>query len=159
MAKSSILPCSQATSRAHAFKSVTNFRYSARLSASSSIRRMYEGWIVASMRPPSGSDIIRPRILLIANGRPETLRTAVAPNATTMSGRMIVRSRSSQKRQRSISYALGRLCRRRFPRNSNLKCLTALVTKTILRSFQASANAVARTPPAGPTNGLPGLSA
>ena len=48
--------------------------------------------MVASIWPPSASDMTRPQILLIVSGRPETLRIAVAPNATMTSGLMIERS-------------------------------------------------------------------
>ena len=37
-------------------------------------------------------------------------------------------SSNSHRRHILISLALGRLCSRRLPRGSNLKCLTALVT-------------------------------
>jgi hypothetical protein len=47
-----------------------------------------------------------------------------------------------------ISYAFGRLCRRRLPRISCLKCLTALVTNTSSRSIPACLRAPSRIWPA-----------
>src|SRR5215467_542669 len=44
---------------------------------------------------------------------------------------------------------------RRFPRGSQLKCLTAFVTYTVERSMPAASRARSRTRPAGPTNGCP----
>src|SRR4051812_33456104 len=44
---------------------------------------------------------------------------------------------------------------RRFPRSSNLKCLTAFVTYVALRSMAASVSARSSILPAGPTNGSP----
>src|SRR5262245_56268599 len=45
---------------------------------------------------------------------------------------------------------MGRMCRRRLPRISCLKCFTAMVTKTSVRGIPASASARSRTRPAGP---------
>ena len=62
-------------------------------------------------------------------GMPLTLSKMIQAGLPTMSfGSIAEISCSSHHRQASISLALGRLCRRRLPRCSNLKCLTALVT-------------------------------
>ena len=45
------------------------------------IRELRLNWLM----PPPGKGSTRPRILLMESGRPETLRTAVAPKATTIS--------------------------------------------------------------------------
>ena len=68
----------------------------------------------------------RPRTLLMVTARPVRPRAAVTPRATIVDGLTRLRSWSSQILQRSISYVFGRLCSRRLPRISCLKCLTAL---------------------------------
>src|SRR5687767_1006938 len=67
-------------------------------------------------------------------------------------------SSSSQTRHAAISAPFGRSWRRLFPLARHLKCLTAFVTKTRLRSIPASASASSNTRPAGPTNGCPARS-
>jgi|ERR1700722_695704 hypothetical protein len=74
-----------------------------------------------------------PRTFETLTVRPNKLRAAVAPNATTRAGFTISRSRSFHQRQ----------------------CFTALVTNTALRSMPASVMARSSTRPAGQTKGLP----
>ena len=54
----------------------------------------------------------------------ETDSAAVAPRQTRMAGRRIATSASSHGRHAFVSEIEGFLCRRNFPRGSNLKCLT-----------------------------------
>ena len=68
---------------------------------------------------------------------------------------MSASSASSQGLHAETSEARGFLCSRRFPRSSNLKCFTALVTYTSERSIPASTRARLSSFPAGPTNGCP----
>ena len=70
----------------------------------------------------------RPRLAAMGVGCPRRLRAAVAPMPRIAAGLTSARSISSHQRQASISPASGRLCSRRLPRHSYLKCLTALVT-------------------------------
>src|SRR6185437_1010275 len=115
-------------------RSSTKRRYSAAFSASPRSLSSSEGWIVTKSGVPSASSPGWPRSLEIVTGRPIKLRAAVAPSATIAPGWTRPRSISSHHLHRSISCASGRLCRRRLPRCSYLKCLTALVTKTLPRS-------------------------
>ena len=69
-----------------------------------------------------------PRGKIRLHQKPNTHCAAVAPMAITRSGLRILSSRSYHCRQARISGVLGFWCRRIFPRGTNLKCLTALVT-------------------------------
>lgn len=66
--------------------------------------------------------------------RPMSDRAAVAPSATKACGLTIAISSSSQKWQAAASRWVGVLWMRRLPRSSNLKCFTALETKTFSRA-------------------------
>jgi hypothetical protein len=107
---------------------------------------------------PSSISAGRPRTLLMVTARPVRPRAAVTPRATIVDGLTRLRSWSSQILQRSISYVFGRLCSRRLPRISCLKCLTAFVMKMSSRVNPASRSARSSMRPAGPTNGLPLIS-
>ena len=77
---------------------------------------------------PSSRSISRPRFLLIGVILPNTHWAAVAPIATTSCGLIAASSRSYHCRHALISGVAGFWCRRIFPRGTNLKCFTALVT-------------------------------
>src|SRR5579859_3977687 len=147
-----------ATSAAAFFKSATNCRYAARLSVSSSMRKSDDGCTVTNSLVPSVSASGLPRTLAMVSVLPVRLRAAVTPSAITAEGFISLRSSSSQILQRSISSLFGRLCSRRLPRISCLKCLTALVTNVWSCAISGSASAWSSMRPAGPTNGLPARS-
>jgi hypothetical protein len=139
--------------RAPSRRSSTRWPYSRAFSSGSMMRNRAEGWIVTVTHSPSSVVRISPRSFEIVTARPSRLRAAVAPSATTSFGLMRRRSVSCHHLQRSISYWFGRLWMRRLPRCSNLKCLTAFVTKVSSRSMPAASSARSRSWPAGPTKG------
>ncbi len=96
-----------------------------------------------------------PRCLVRRNCGPSRSCAAVAPRQTTMRGRTAAISASSQGRQAAISREFGFLCSRILPRGSHLKCFTALVTYTSVRSMPADSRHLSSSKPAGPTNGFP----
>ena len=59
---------------------------------------------------------------------PNSACPAVAPRQTMIFGRTSSISMCNHGMHAAISEGIGRLCRRRLPRGSHLKCLTTLVT-------------------------------
>lgn len=71
--------------------------------------------------------VARPRSRWMRNFGPQKLCAAVAPRHRIMAGAIAWISAVSQPRQASTSTHFGFACRRRLPRGSHLKCLTAFV--------------------------------
>jgi general stress protein 26 len=109
-------------------KSATKARYSRAFSASLRSRNRNEGWMVTNAIFPSARWCVSARALEMVTGRPKRLRAAVAPSAMIARGSTILSSWSSHHLHWITSPVFGRLCRRRLPRISCLKCLTAFVT-------------------------------
>jgi hypothetical protein len=78
-----------------------------------------------------------PRTCTIGGEAPLTARSAVAPSATMTRGVSALISAVSQTLQASIWRSCGRLCSRRLPRGSQLKCFTALVMNAYARGICA----------------------
>jgi len=137
-------------------RSATKLSYSRCWSASSSMRSSQDGLDGHEGGGAVGRCKVCPRSLPIRDRTAE--QTCARPWRRARQWPPASRSRA-RDRAKSCSARfrrpLGRLCRRRLPRISCLKCFTALVTRPRCGQFPPSASARSRTRPAGPTNGLP----
>ena len=121
-------------------------------------RRIEEGWIVAIVVGASAQSGTIPCCSVTRKFRPRSALAAVAPRRIRTSGAMWESSSCSQIEQASISLLFGLSWMRRFPRAFHLKCLTAFVMYTAVRSIPAASSASSKSWPAGPTNGSPARS-
>ena len=143
-----------ATSR----RSATKSRMPVTRASSSGARRIEEGCTVATTCGP-----VRVDRTCRAPSSPETAarggsgrpwrRARRPPSASRPRSRL--RATAGTRSSRS---QFGFWWMRRLPRGSHLKCLTAFVTYARARSIPASASALSKTRPAGPTNGRPSRS-
>ena len=97
----------------------------------------------------------RPRVRAIVTVRPSKLRAAVTPRATTVAGFTRPSSRSSHHLQCSISSELGRLCKPRLPRLSNLKMLDRVGDEDAASRVAGVAQRAVEDMPGRPDEGSP----